>query len=62
MSGIATELVARQLDLPTVLTFHGLGAHGLRRQHFEPVRLDRLDGGALPLQKIGNEGAQGYMG
>jgi D-inositol-3-phosphate glycosyltransferase len=32
MSGIATELVARQLDLPTVLTFHGLGAHGLRRR------------------------------
>jgi hypothetical protein len=32
MSGIATEPVARQLDLPTVLTFHGLGAHGLRRR------------------------------
>jgi D-inositol-3-phosphate glycosyltransferase len=26
MSGIATELVARQLNLPTVMRFHGLGA------------------------------------
>jgi len=30
MSGIATELVARQLDLPTVLRFHGLGRNGPR--------------------------------
>jgi D-inositol-3-phosphate glycosyltransferase len=29
-SGIATELVARQLDLSTVLRFHGLGTDGLR--------------------------------
>ena len=32
MSGIATELVARQLKLPTVLSFHGLGTDGLRRR------------------------------
>ena len=32
MSGIATELAARQLGLPTVLTFHGLGADALRRR------------------------------
>lgn len=31
-SGIATELVARHLNLPTVLSFHGFGADGLRRQ------------------------------
>jgi D-inositol-3-phosphate glycosyltransferase len=31
-SGIATELVARQLDLPTVLRFHGLGTDGPRRR------------------------------
>lgn len=31
-SGIATELVARHLNLPTVLRFHGLGADGLRRR------------------------------
>lgn len=31
-SGIATELVARHLNLPTVLSFHGVGADGLRRQ------------------------------
>jgi D-inositol-3-phosphate glycosyltransferase len=30
MSGIVTELVARQLNLPTVLRFHGLGTDGLR--------------------------------
>jgi len=32
MSGIATELVARELELPRVLSFHGLGADGLRRK------------------------------
>jgi D-inositol-3-phosphate glycosyltransferase len=32
VSGIATELVARKLDLPTVLTFHGLGIDELRRR------------------------------
>jgi len=32
MSGIATELAARQVNLPTVLTFHGLGTDGLRRR------------------------------
>src|SRR5262245_22257487 len=32
MSGIATELVARQQDLPTVLRFHGLGTDGPRRR------------------------------
>ena len=31
-SGIATELVARHLNLPTVLSFHGFGADGLRRR------------------------------
>ena len=30
ISGIPTELVARELGLPTVLRFHGLGAKGLR--------------------------------
>jgi D-inositol-3-phosphate glycosyltransferase len=32
MSGIATELVARQLNLSTVVRFHGLGTDGLRRR------------------------------
>jgi glycosyltransferase involved in cell wall biosynthesis len=31
-SGIATELVARHLNLPTLLSFHGFGADGLRRR------------------------------
>ena len=32
MSGIVSELVARQLNLPTVLRFHRLGSGGLRRR------------------------------
>jgi glycosyltransferase involved in cell wall biosynthesis len=31
-SGIATELAARHLSLPTVLSFHGFGPGGLRRR------------------------------
>ena len=32
MSGIVSELVARQLNVATMLRFHGLGTGGLRRR------------------------------